>query len=236
MGINESKSNIDKIQKLHGNHPRFRSNTSPNTIGLTRKTTFKKSSLASTNTLTTDNSSNKSSNHSISSNNSSNLNINGLNKISSENGLNLRPNKSSEKLNSYPKYLIESLKIRDAKSLSPNNNRRPLPNLPKVTNKIPNDEAKINKTENKNSNTNSNSNSNSNSPAKAKNNSEFINPIALILNQNNANLKPKTNSIYDDYVISKQVLGVGISGKVLVVSHKSTQEKYALKVCFAVFI
>ena len=58
----------------------------------------------------------------------------------------------------------------------------------------------------------------------------------MILNHNNANLKPKTNSIYDDYVISKQVLGVGISGKVLVVSHKSTQEKYALKVCFAFFI
>jgi hypothetical protein len=45
-------------------------------------------------------------------------------------------------------------------------------------------------------------------------------------------LKPKTNQIYDDYFISKQVLGLGISGKVLSCTCKRTQAKYALKVKF----
>ena len=43
-------------------------------------------------------------------------------------------------------------------------------------------------------------------------------------------LSPKTNQIYDDYVISRQVLGLGISGKVLCCTSKTTQKKYALKV------
>ena len=42
-------------------------------------------------------------------------------------------------------------------------------------------------------------------------------------------LKPKTNPIYDDYLISKEVLGLGISGKVLSCTHKQTKVKYALK-------
>lgn len=45
----------------------------------------------------------------------------------------------------------------------------------------------------------------------------------------NIMLKPKTNPIYDDYVITKQVLGLGISGKVLCCTHKQTGIKYALK-------
>ena len=44
-------------------------------------------------------------------------------------------------------------------------------------------------------------------------------------------LKPKTNQIYDDYFISKEVLGLGISGKVLSCTCKKTQTRYALKVC-----
>jgi len=42
-------------------------------------------------------------------------------------------------------------------------------------------------------------------------------------------LRPKTNQIYDDYFISKQVLGLGISGKVLSCTSKTTQKRYALK-------
>jgi hypothetical protein len=47
-------------------------------------------------------------------------------------------------------------------------------------------------------------------------------------------LAPKTNQIYDDYVISKTVLGLGISGKVLCCTSKTTKKKYALKVNFQV--
>jgi len=42
-------------------------------------------------------------------------------------------------------------------------------------------------------------------------------------------LRPKTNPIYDDYIITKQVLGLGISGKVISCTHKKTNVKYALK-------
>lgn len=42
-------------------------------------------------------------------------------------------------------------------------------------------------------------------------------------------LQPKTNQIYDDYVISRTVLGLGISGKVLCCTSKTTQKRYALK-------
>ena len=43
-------------------------------------------------------------------------------------------------------------------------------------------------------------------------------------------LQPKINQIYDDYIISKQVLGLGISGKVLCCTSKTSNRKYALKV------
>jgi hypothetical protein len=43
-------------------------------------------------------------------------------------------------------------------------------------------------------------------------------------------LVPKTKPIYEDYIISKDVLGMGISGKVLSCTHKQTKVKYALKV------
>lgn len=42
-------------------------------------------------------------------------------------------------------------------------------------------------------------------------------------------LKPKTNQIYDDYFISKKVLGLGISGKVLSCTSKTNQRSFALK-------
>lgn len=42
-------------------------------------------------------------------------------------------------------------------------------------------------------------------------------------------LKPKTNQIYDDYFISKKVLGLGISGKVLSCTSKTSQKSFALK-------
>ena len=42
-------------------------------------------------------------------------------------------------------------------------------------------------------------------------------------------LAPKTKPIYEDYIISKDVLGMGISGKVLSCTHKQTKVKYALK-------
>jgi hypothetical protein len=47
---------------------------------------------------------------------------------------------------------------------------------------------------------------------------------------NQMSLRPKTNPIYEDYIISKQVLGMGISGKVLSCVNKKTNQKYALKV------
>jgi hypothetical protein len=43
-------------------------------------------------------------------------------------------------------------------------------------------------------------------------------------------LRPKTNPIYEDYIILKDILGVGISGKVLICKDKKTEIKYALKV------
>lgn len=48
-------------------------------------------------------------------------------------------------------------------------------------------------------------------------------------------LKPKTHPIYDDYIITKQVLGLGISGKVISCTHKQTKIKYALKVFMGLF-
>jgi hypothetical protein len=49
-------------------------------------------------------------------------------------------------------------------------------------------------------------------------------------------LAPKTKPIYEDYIISKDVLGMGISGKVLSCTHKQTKVKYALKVSFDFFL
>lgn len=43
-------------------------------------------------------------------------------------------------------------------------------------------------------------------------------------------LVPKTNSIYDDYLITDEVLGTGVNGSVLACIHKLTNVKYALKV------
>ncbi len=41
---------------------------------------------------------------------------------------------------------------------------------------------------------------------------------------------PKLNPIHSDYTINKEVLGLGISGKVLSCHNKQTMKKYALKV------
>ncbi|KAH1023088.1 MAP kinase-activated protein kinase 2 [Dendroctonus ponderosae] len=44
------------------------------------------------------------------------------------------------------------------------------------------------------------------------------------------NFSPKKNAITEDYEITKQVLGLGISGKVVECFNKNTKEKFALKV------
>lgn len=48
------------------------------------------------------------------------------------------------------------------------------------------------------------------------------------------NLSPKKTPITEDYEITKQVLGLGINGKVVECFNKKTREKFALKVlpCF----
>ena len=43
-------------------------------------------------------------------------------------------------------------------------------------------------------------------------------------------LKPKRNPITDDYKLSHTVLGLGINGKVVQCTHKTTERKCALKV------
>lgn len=40
----------------------------------------------------------------------------------------------------------------------------------------------------------------------------------------------KTNLITEDYVVSRNVLGLGINGKVVECTQKATNTKYALKV------
>jgi mitogen-activated protein kinase-activated protein kinase 2 len=42
-------------------------------------------------------------------------------------------------------------------------------------------------------------------------------------------LRPKTHPVYDDYTITKEVLGLGISGKVWTCFNKQTNRKYAIK-------
>ena len=44
------------------------------------------------------------------------------------------------------------------------------------------------------------------------------------------NLVPKTNSIFDDYILTDEVLGNGANGNVIACIHKATKAKYALKV------
>lgn len=44
------------------------------------------------------------------------------------------------------------------------------------------------------------------------------------------NLEMKKNLITEDYVVSRQVLGLGINGKVVECYKKDTNKKYALKV------
>ena len=56
-----------------------------------------------------------------------------------------------------------------------------------------------------------------------------------ILNENTntvtcTQLIPKSNCIYQDYEVTNEVLGAGVSGKVLACIHKITRKKYALKV------
>jgi hypothetical protein len=41
----------------------------------------------------------------------------------------------------------------------------------------------------------------------------------------------RKNAITDDYILSKEALGVGISGKVLKCQHRMTKQICALKVC-----
>lgn len=43
--------------------------------------------------------------------------------------------------------------------------------------------------------------------------------------------QPKTTPLVDDYEISNTVLGLGINGKVVQCTSRTTNQKYALKVC-----
>lgn len=99
--------------------------------------------------------------------------------------------------------MIENLKKRESRSLSPLVKQR-IPPLPLQLSKQPQQQQQT----------------------------HFQLPAPLKLSKNLPKtmvLKPKTNQIYDDYYISKEVLGLGISGKVLSCKCKKTQQKYALK-------
>lgn len=76
----------------------------------------------------------------------------------------------------------------------------------------------------------SNSNHRPNDIIYNNNNNTSFNTLRFNLNPPRMVLQPKTNQIYDDYVISRTVLGLGISGKVLCCTSKTTQKRYALKV------
>lgn len=65
------------------------------------------------------------------------------------------------------------------------------------------------------------------SPQQARIQPEFLNKLNSFPKR--MVLKPKTNQIYDDYFISKKVLGLGISGKVLSCTSKTNQKSFALK-------
>lgn len=51
-----------------------------------------------------------------------------------------------------------------------------------------------------------------------------------------APFRPHTHPITDDYKISKNVLGVGINGKVVECVNRKSGQKYALKVTEMVFV
>lgn len=62
-------------------------------------------------------------------------------------------------------------------------------------------------------------------------------PIIMSVLMNDGVYKPieiKKNPITEDFVVSRQVLGLGINGKVVECTNKTTGFKYALKVgcCF----
>jgi len=138
----------------------------------------------------------------------------------------LRPNNSAEKLSSLPQYLLATNNQRDAKSLSPIKVRKPLnhaanlPPLPPLR-----AQPLINNKQNQENNKNNERSPLNNQIART----EIANQLIFNTKKVMA-LRPKTNPIYEDYLISKDVLGVGISGKVLICTHKQTQVKYALKV------
>lgn len=48
--------------------------------------------------------------------------------------------------------------------------------------------------------------------------------------QQSKNMQPKKNQITDDYVLSGNVLGLGINGKVIECTSRADGRKYALKV------
>lgn len=107
----------------------------------------------------------------------------------SSNNINI-DNKSKEKLSNFPKYLINKIRDRESKSLSPSQNRKSIKNKPFIQ-------------------------------LTQKSKQAFSSEMAL---------RPKTNPIHEDYFISREVLGLGISGKVLSCTNKQTKVKYALKV------
>ena len=58
-----------------------------------------------------------------------------------------------------------------------------------------------------------------------------INKLLLsVVGAPRSGLQVKTSPLVDDYVISSNVLGLGINGKVVECTEKATGQKYALKV------
>lgn len=141
----------------------------------------------------------------------------------------LRPNNSADKLSSLPHYLLPTNNQRDAKSLSPIKVRKPLNNAANLPPLSPLKAQPLNNKTELNQKQDNNETPLVVSLSKQIAQTKIVDKLIFDNNKAMA-LRPKTNPIYEDYLISKDVLGVGISGKVLICTHKQTQVKYALKV------
>jgi hypothetical protein len=141
--------------------------------------------------------------------------------ITNNNSKNNSKNNSSNYLNRSKSRSLSPNALRNCNNYNNNNNNKNNNNINNNNNN--NNKNKVN---NKTNNT-LNSRYKMNAPPQV--------PLPKTLNSNipvpkQVLLKPKTNPIYEDYIISKQVLGLGISGKVLQCIHKETKVRYALKV------
>jgi serine/threonine protein kinase len=61
--------------------------------------------------------------------------------------------------------------------------------------------------------------------------SNIINHLKLRQNEGLSELRFRNNPIKEDYYITKDKLGVGLNGTVVICIDKQTNKKYALKVC-----